>query len=56
LLEHREDDVMKNELETRRLYNKAFALLNRADEILEEVYNKCIKREAQIKQEENKAA
>ena len=44
---------MKDELKTRRLYNEAFALLNRANEILEDVYQKCL---AKKKKEENKAA
>ena len=44
---------MKDELKTRRLYNEAFALLNRASEILEDVYQKCLTKK---KKEENKAA
>lgn len=46
---------MKDELKTRRLYNKAFALLSRANEILEDVYKKCLEKERQ-QEEENKAA
>jgi len=44
---------MKDELKTRRLYNEALALLNRANEILEDVYQKCLTKK---KKEENKAA
>lgn len=44
---------MKDELKTRGLYNKAFALLNRANELLEDVYQKC---QAKKNKEENKAA
>jgi len=43
---------MKDELKTRRLYSEAFALLSRANEILEDVYQKCLTK----KKEENKAA
>jgi hypothetical protein len=43
---------MKDELKTRRLYNEAFALLSRANELLEDVYQKCLAK----KKEENKAA
>lgn len=43
---------MKDELKTRRLYSEAFALLSRANEILEDVYQKCLAK----KKEENKAA
>ena len=43
---------MKDELKTRRLYNEAFALLSRANEILEDVYQKCLAK----KKEESKAA
>ena len=44
---------MKDELKTRRLYNEAFALLSRANETLEDVYQKCLTKK---KKEENKAA
>ena len=46
---------MKDELKTRRLYNKAFALLSRANEILEDVYQKCLAKKNQ-QTEEDKAA
>jgi len=44
---------MKDELKTRRLYSEAFALLSRANEILEDVYQKCLTKK---KKEESKAA
>ena len=34
---------MNDELERRRLYNEAFSLLTRANEILDDVYKKCLR-------------